>query len=80
MMEVEGFNVLEEKIAQLVNAFTALGKEKATLDEKLALQEIEIEGLKEKILHLSKARETARQKIEGLINRVENLISPRSLE
>jgi FtsZ-binding cell division protein ZapB len=80
MMEVEGFNVLEEKIAQLVNAYTTLGKEKATLDEKLALQEIEIEGLKEKILHLSQARETARQKIEGLINRVENLISPRSLE
>ena len=80
MIEVDRFNVLEEKITQLVDAYTSLGKEKATLDEKLALREIEIQGLKEKILHLSQARETARQKIEGLINRVENLISPRRLE
>ena len=54
--------------------------EKATLDEKLATREMEIQGLKEKILYLSRARETARKKIEGLINRIEILISPRSLE
>jgi len=76
-MEGDRFNVLEEKIAQLLDAYTSLGKEKAILDEKLATWEMEMQGLKEKVLYLSRARETARQKIEGLLNRIEILISPR---
>jgi chromosome segregation ATPase len=80
MTEGDRFSTLEEKVVELLNAYTILDKEKATLDEKLATREIEIQGLKEKILHLSRARETARKKIEGLLNRIEILISPRSLE
>jgi FtsZ-binding cell division protein ZapB len=77
MIEGDRFNVLEEKVAQLLDAYTSLGKEKAILDEKLAAWEMEIQGLKKKVLYLSRARETARQKIEGLLNRIEILISPR---
>ena len=80
MIEVDRFTILEEKVAELLDAYTILGREKATLDEKLAIREIEIKSLKEKILYLSRARETARKKIEGLINRIEILISAPRLE
>jgi FtsZ-binding cell division protein ZapB len=80
MIEVDRFTILEEKVAELLDAYTILGREKATLDEKLATREIEIKSLKEKILYLSRARETARKKIEGLINRIEILISAPRLE
>lgn len=80
MTEGDRFSTLEKKVLELLDAYAILGKEKATLDEKLATREMEIQGLKEKILYLSRARETARKKIEGLINRIEILISPRSLE
>lgn len=80
MIEVDRFIILEEKVAELLDAYTILGREKATLDEKLATREIEIKSLKEKILYLSRARETARKKIEGLINRIEILISAPRLE
>ena len=80
MIEVDRFTILEEKVAELLDAYTILGREKATLDEKLATREIEIKSLKEKILYLSRAREPARKKIEGLINRIEILISAPRLE
>ncbi len=80
MIEVDRFTILEEKVAELLDAYTILGREKATLDEKLATREIEIKSLKEKILYLSRAPETARKKIEGLINRIEILISAPRLE
>ena len=80
MIEVDRFTILEEKVAELLDAYTILGREKATLDEKLATREIEIKSLEEKILYLSRARETARKKIEGLINRIEILISAPRLE
>ena len=80
MMEVDQFNILEEKVVKLLDAYTTLGKEKATLDKTLAMREMEIKGLKEKIIFLSKGRETARHKIEGMISRIENLVSPRKME
>ena len=80
MIEVDRFTILEEKVAELLDAYTILGREKATLDEKLATREIEIKSLEEKILYLSRARETARKKIEGLINWIEILISAPRLE
>lgn len=72
---IDKFEILEEKITQLVDAYGSLTNEKAALGEKLAQKELEIQGLMEKVTRLSKERETAREKVEGLLNRLDILIS-----
>jgi chromosome segregation ATPase len=74
--EMEQFDALEEKIIQLVEAYSTLRGEKKAWGDKLAEKELEIQRLKEKITHLSREREMAREKVEGLLNRVNLLISP----
>jgi predicted nucleic acid-binding Zn-ribbon protein len=73
--EIDKFEVLEEKITQLVEAYASLTNEKTVLGEKLAEKEVEIQGLMEKVARLSRERETARERVEGLLNRLERLIS-----
>jgi len=73
--ETDKFEILEEKITQLVEAYASLTNEKAALGEKLAQRELEIQGLIERVARLSKERETAREKVEGLLNRLDILIS-----
>ena len=72
--EIDKFEVLEEKITQLVEAYASLINEKTALGEKLAEKEVEIQGLMEKVARLSRERETARERVEGLLNRLERLI------
>ena len=76
--EMEKFDILEEKIGRLVDAYSALREEKSILGERLAEKELEIQKLKEKISLLSREREAAREKVEGLLNRVDRLISPQA--
>jgi len=76
--EIDKFDILEEKIAQLVDAYSTLRDEKTALGEQLTQKELEIQKLKEKIFHLSREREVAREKVEGLLNRVDRLISPQA--
>jgi chromosome segregation ATPase len=73
--ELDKFDVLEEKITKLVEAYSTLQDEKTSLGEELAQKDLEIQKLKDKISHLSHEREIAREKVEGLLNRVERLIS-----
>ncbi len=74
-IEVDKFEVLEGKITQLVEAYASLKNEKSAWGEKLAQREIEIQGLMEKVAHLSQEREKAREKVEGLLNRLDSLLS-----
>jgi len=76
--EIDTFDVLEEKITQLVDAYSTLWDEKAAWGEQLARKESEIQKLKEKVSHLSRERELAREKVEGLLSRVDRLISPQA--
>ena len=76
--EIDKFDVLEERIAQLVDAYSTLRKEKTVLGEQLAQKDLEIQKLQEKISHLSREREVAREKVEGLLSRVDRLISPQA--
>jgi len=73
--ETDKFEILEEKITQLVEAYGSLTNEKTAMGEKLAQKELEIRGLMEKVARLSKERETAREKVKGLLNRLDILIS-----
>jgi archaellum component FlaC len=77
--EVDKFEVLEEKITQLVEAYASLSNEKNALGKKLAQKEIEIQGLMEKVDRLSQEREAARERVEGLLNRLDGLISSKDM-
>ena len=73
------FEVLEEKITQLVEAYASLSNEKNGLGKKLAQKDIEIQGLMDKVDRLSREREDARQRVEGLLQRVDHLISSKDM-
>ncbi len=73
--EVDKIELLEEKVTQLVEAYGFLRNEKISLGEKLAEREQEIQGLNERISRLSQERETARQKVDGLLVRIDRIIS-----
>ena len=75
--DVDHFAVLEEKILYLVEAYGDLKKEKAALDEKIAHKETEVQELSGKLARLQQEREAARERLEGLLNRLDLLISPR---
>lgn len=76
---VDKFEVLEEKITRLVEAYASLSNEKNGLGKRLAQKEIEIQGLMEKVDRLSQQREDVRQRVEGLLNRLDRLISPKAM-
>jgi predicted nucleic acid-binding Zn-ribbon protein len=74
--EMENFDVLEDRVNHLVDAYSALREEREALRNRLAERELEIQKLKEKISHFSRERDLAREKVEGLLSRVDRLISP----
>ena len=75
---MEKFDILEEKISRLIDSYSGLREEKTALEERLAEKDLEIQKLKERISLLSREREVAREKVEGLLNRVDRLISPQA--
>lgn len=74
--EADQLGVLEEKISQLIEAYSSLKNEKTSQGEKLAQKEAEIQGLKEKMNRLTQEREVARSKVERLLERIDRLIAP----
>ena len=77
-IEQDPFGILEEKINSLVAAYDSLKKEKVTLEEQLTANLSTLKVLEEKVARLSHERETAREKVENLLGRLDRLIvSPR---
>ena len=76
--DIDQFDVLEKKITQLVESYSTLQDQKAAMGEQIAQKEQEIKNLKDKVSQLSREREIAREKVEGLLSRVERLISPKA--
>lgn len=74
--EIDTLGVLEERITQLVEAYASLKTEKTALAEKLGQKETELKGLREKVVFFSEERETAKKKVENLLNRIDHIISP----
>ncbi len=73
--EADKFEVLEEKIVRLIEAYTALKDEKASLGERLAQKEEESREMADQMTRLSQEREKAREKVESLLGRLDRLIS-----
>jgi chromosome segregation ATPase len=72
--ETDPFGALEEKIDQLVAAYDLLKKEKLSLEEELAQKEPALKALEQKVVQMNQERETAREKIERLLGRIDHLI------
>ncbi len=73
--ELDPFDLLEKKIAQLVKAYASLKTEKNSFGARVAQKETEIEGLQKKLTLLGQERERAKEKLENLINRLDRLIN-----
>ena len=73
-IEQDPFGILEEKINSLMVAYDSLKKEKVALEEQLAGNLSVIKTLEEKVARLSHERETAREKVENLLGRLDRLI------
>jgi len=72
--EADPFSVLEEKIDQLMAAYDELKKEKTELEQKLAQRDPALKALEEKVAQMNHERETAREKVEKLLGRIDHLI------
>jgi predicted nucleic acid-binding Zn-ribbon protein len=77
--EIDKFGILEEKITQLVEAYASLSNEKAALGKKLTQKETEVQGLMEKVARLSQERESARERVEVLLTRLDRVLSSKDM-
>jgi hypothetical protein len=73
--EIDKFEILEDKIIQLIESYALLKNEKMVLEGKLAQKEIEVQEINEKVNRLFQDRERVREKIEGLLTRIDRLIA-----
>jgi archaellum component FlaC len=76
MKDIDRLEVLEEKIVQLVEAYSTLKKEKMTLGERLAQKELEAQELAEKVSRLSREKEAVKGRVESLLSRLDHLLVP----
>ncbi|HHL39444.1 MAG TPA: hypothetical protein ENJ37_02950 [Deltaproteobacteria bacterium] len=73
-MDLETFRRLEEALEKLLQSHGALKEEKRLLTERLREKESEIEGLKERLEKLDSEKELIRDKVDGLLNKLEGFI------
>lgn len=70
-MEVTGFNLLEQKLEELINRLVALKEDNARLRGELADKDRKINELDKLNSSLESERGQVRQKIQGLVEKLE---------
>ena len=73
MDDIDQFQVLEEKIDNLIELITALKGEKESLAEKMQIQEKKLGDMVEQLETLRSGRERAREKIVSLLEKIEQI-------
>ena len=73
-MELENFGKLEGRITSLLRTYQELEAKNNTLKEELGLKEQKIKELKERLSRFEKEKGLVREKVEGLITRLDGLI------
>lgn len=73
-MDSANFNELEKKVNSLLGDYGTLKDENREFKERLKLKESEVGELKERVTKLEKEKGINREKIEGLISRIDGLI------
>ncbi len=75
-MEVSGFNRLEQKLEELLDRLVSLKSENSSLREALAQKERELAELNQRAAAMEAERSQVRQRIESLVEKLENAIAP----
>lgn len=71
--EMDQFQLLEEKIDNLIEFITVLKREKESIAEKAQIQEEKISDLNKQLEGLKAGRDSARQKIVSLLEKIESV-------
>ncbi|NQU16084.1 MAG: cell division protein ZapB [Desulfobacteraceae bacterium] len=70
---IDQFQLLEEKIDNLIQLITTLKREKESLAEDLRVQEGRVADLTEQIESLNSGRDRAKQRIVSLLEKIERV-------
>jgi predicted nucleic acid-binding Zn-ribbon protein len=73
-MALEKFERLEEGLSRLLTAYEALSAEKREMLASYGAKDIEIASLKEKVAKLEKERDQVRERVDGLLVKLESLM------
>jgi len=71
--EIEQFQLLEEKVNNLISLIMGLRKEKESLTEKSRIQEEKLTDLTQQLEDLRGARDKAKQRIVSLLEKIEQV-------
>ena len=71
--EIEQFQLLEERVDNLIKLITALKKEKESFSEKFQIQEEKLTDLSQQLESLKAARDKAKQRIVSLLEKIEQI-------
>ncbi|WP_028320163.1 cell division protein ZapB [Desulfatiglans anilini] len=72
-MEVDQFELLEEKIDRLIGSIQSLKRENETLNEKLQIQEEKLADMNEQVENLRASRDNAKARIVSLLDKIEQI-------
>lgn len=73
-MALENFERLEEGLLRLLAAYEAVSAEKEALNDALSSKDLEIAELRKSLKKLEGERDQVREKVDGLLARLETLI------
>ncbi|MEE9420071.1 MAG: cell division protein ZapB [Desulfatiglandaceae bacterium] len=71
--DIDQFQLLEEKIDNLIELITTLKREKESFAENFRVQEEKIADLTERVESLSSGRDRAKQRIVSLLEKIERV-------
>lgn len=72
-VELDQFQVLEEKIDSLIALITELRKEKGLLAEKVRIQDEKVADLTEQVNGLKTTRDKAKQRIVSMLEKIRKI-------
>ncbi|HIC85393.1 MAG TPA: cell division protein ZapB [Desulfobacterales bacterium] len=72
-MDIEQFDILEQKIERLVETIKQLRQEKESLTERLQIQEERLSDLTAQIEELKASRDLAKKKVLSLLEKIEQV-------
>ena len=72
-MEVDQFELLEEKIDRLIGSIQSLKRENEALNEKLQIQEEKLGDMNEQVENLRASRDNAKARIVSLLDKIEQI-------
>jgi len=74
VMELDRFETLEQKVGRLIEGYIQLKLEHRKLAEELKSKESELSGLKERLNKLDSEKGRIKQKVEGILEKIDGLI------